>query len=60
WLIARAPLSLVSTYAYVNPLVAVILGAVILGETISRDVIWGLVVVLGGVVLVVRGERTPS
>lgn len=60
WLIARAPLSLVSTYAYVNPLVAVILGAAILGEAISRDVIWGLVVVLGGVVLVVRGERIPS
>lgn len=60
WLIARAPLSLVGTYAYVNPLIAVILGAVLLGEAISRDVIWGLVVVLGGVVLVVRGERPAS
>jgi len=50
----------VSTYAYVNPLGAVILGAAILGEAISRDVVWGLVVVLGGVVLVVRGERIPS
>lgn len=57
WLIARAPLSLVSTHAYVNPLVAVILGAAILGEAITRDVVWGLVVVLGGVVLVVNGER---
>lgn len=57
WLISHAPLSLVSTYAYVNPLVAVILGAAFLSEAISRDVIWGLVVVLGGVVLVVRGER---
>lgn len=57
WLIARAPLSLVSTYAYVNPVVAVILGAAILGEAISRDVIWGLIVVLSGVVLVVRGEQ---
>jgi peptidoglycan/LPS O-acetylase OafA/YrhL len=36
--------------------IAVILGAVLLGEAISRDVIWGLVVVLGGVVLVVRGQ----
>lgn len=60
WLIARAPLSLVSTYAYVNPLVAVILGAVVLGEVISRDVVWGLIVVLGGVVLVVSGERARS
>lgn len=60
WLIARAPLSLVATYAYVNPLIAVMLGAVLLSEAITRDVIWGLVVVIGSVVLVVRGERTAS
>jgi len=60
WLIARAPLSLVGTYAYVNPLIAVILGALVLGEVISRDVIWGLIVVLSGVVLVVRGERATA
>lgn len=60
WLLARAPLSLLSTYAYVNPVVAVLLGSLLLGEAITRDVVLGLVVVLGGVVLVIRGERGPG
>jgi drug/metabolite transporter (DMT)-like permease len=57
WLLGHAPLSLTSTYAYVNPVVAVLLGFVILGEPITRDVVLGLTVVVGGVVLVVTGER---
>jgi drug/metabolite transporter (DMT)-like permease len=57
WLLNNAPMSLVSTYAYVNPVVAVILGIVILNEAITSDVIVGLSIVVGGVVLVVTGER---
>jgi drug/metabolite transporter (DMT)-like permease len=57
WLLGRAPLSLTSTYAYVNPVVAVLLGFLILGEAITRDVVVGLLVVVGGVALVVSGER---
>lgn len=57
WLIQNAPMSLVATYAYINPVVAVILGVTIIGEQLTRDVVIGLVVVVGGVVLVMRGER---
>lgn len=57
WLLNNAPMSLVSTYAYVNPVVAVILGLVILNEALTRDVIVGLSIVVGGVILVVTGER---
>ena len=57
WLIGNAPLSLVSTYAYVNPAVAVLLGWLIIGEPVTSDVILGLTVVVGGVMLVVTGER---
>ena len=57
WLLGHAPLSLTSTYAYVNPVVAVLLGFVVLSEPITRDVVLGLTVVVGGVVLVVTGER---
>ena len=57
WLLARAPMSLVSTYAYVNPVVAVLLGSLILSEVITRDVVIGLTVIVGGVALVVTGER---
>ncbi len=60
WLLNKAPLSLLSTYAYVNPVVAVFLGWLILGEPLTRDVIVGLTVVLGGVLLVVTGERRRS
>ena len=57
WLLGHAPLSLTATYAYVNPVVAVILGALIIGEAITRDVLLGLTIVVGGVALVVTGER---
>jgi drug/metabolite transporter (DMT)-like permease len=46
WLLSVAPVSLVSTYAYVNPVVAVLLGAVLLGEEV------GPLTVLGGVITV--------
>lgn len=57
WLLEHAPISLTSTYAYVNPVVAVILGALIISEPLSRDVLIGLTIVVGGVCLVVTGER---
>lgn len=60
WLIQNAPMSLVATYAYINPVVAVVLGVTLIGEQLTRDVIIGLVVVVGGVVLVMRGERVPQ
>ena len=60
WLINKAPISLASTYAYVNPAVAVILGVLLYSEAITSDVVIGLTVVLGGVILVVTGESVRS
>lgn len=60
WLINKAPISLASTYAYVNPAVAVILGLLLYSEAITSDVVVGLTIVLGGVVLVVSGESLVS
>lgn len=57
WLIGHAPMSLVATYAYVNPVVAVFLGWLVIREPVTSDVILGLTVVVGGVALVVTGER---
>lgn len=57
WLLGHAPLSLTATYAYVNPVVAVVLGFLILSEPVTSDVLIGLTVVVGGVALVVTGER---
>jgi len=57
WLLGNAPISLTATYAYVNPVVAVVLGSLILSEAITHDVAIGLTIVVGGVALVVTGER---
>jgi threonine/homoserine efflux transporter RhtA len=47
WLIRRVPTSIVSTHAYVNPAVAVALGALVLGEpTSAATLVAGLVIVL--------------
>lgn len=58
WLLANAPMSLTATYAYVNPVIAVFLGWLIIGEGLTTDVLLGLTIVVGGVVLVVSGERS--
>ena len=56
WLLARAPLSLVTTYAYVNPAVAVGLGALFLGEPLTVSVVVGGAVIIGAVALVITSE----
>ncbi len=57
WLLAHAPISLVSTHAYVNPVVAVLLGWVWLGEPITWPVVVGGAVVLVAVGLVMAERR---
>jgi drug/metabolite transporter (DMT)-like permease len=57
WSVGHAPLSLVSTYAYVNPVVAVVLGALVLSEPVTGWTLLGGAIVVVGVVLVMRGER---
>ncbi len=52
WLLSVRPPSLVGTYAYVNPVVAVFLGWLIAGEAISQQQMIALVVILSGVILV--------
>lgn len=60
WLLQNAPISQVSTYAYVNPVVAVILGAVLLGERITPVTVVGGAIILLSVALVIRAEaRQP-
>jgi len=46
WLLARRPAAVVGTYAYVNPVIAVLLGYLIADERISFFQIFGMVVIL--------------
>ncbi len=52
WLLKAAPPVLVSTYAYVNPLVAVFLGWAVAGEPITRATLIAAAVILAGVALI--------
>lgn len=52
WLLQVRPATQVSTYAYVNPVIAVTLGVVFAGEKISLMQITGLAVILGSVLLI--------
>lgn len=56
WLLTHVPLSLTATHAYVNPIVAVALGLVVLGEPITLAVALGGGVVVCAVVLIVTAE----
>lgn len=60
WLLGNAPISLVSTYAYVNPIVAVVLGALVLSEPVTPQVLLGGLVIVVGVALVISTERRPK
>ena len=55
--LGRLPVSTVATYAYVNPVIAVLLGVLLADERFGVAQFAGGLVVLGAVVLVVRGER---
>lgn len=60
WLVRNASLAVVGTYAYVNPIVAVGLGAIILGEPITpRAVIAGVVIVVGVALIVAAQTMGP-
>ena len=60
WMIRKAPLPLVATYAYVNPVIAVALGAILLGEPIDARTVVAAAVIVAGVALIVtaRGRMT--
>jgi drug/metabolite transporter (DMT)-like permease len=60
WLLRVAPLPLVATYAYVNPVVAVILGAIVLQEPIDPRTILAGAVIIGAVALIVTARGRMS
>jgi len=58
WMLRVAPLPLVATYAYVNPVVAVILGSIVLGEVVDgRTIVAGSVIVFAVALIVTARGR---
>ena len=60
WLLENAPITLVSTYAYVNPVVAVALGIVIFSETLTNNILIGGFIVIVSVTIVVAVESAKK
>jgi len=56
WLLEHVPTSKVSTYAYVNPVVAVFLGWLILNEKVDRFILAGSAIVVLSVILVTSAK----
>ena len=56
WLLQNAPISRVATYAYVNPVVAIVLGWLVLDEVITPITLIGAAIIVVSVFLVVRIE----
>jgi drug/metabolite transporter (DMT)-like permease len=54
------PMTIVSLYAYVNPLVAVILGWVVLNEKLNLTIWLAILITVGGIYIVNRGYQLRS
>jgi drug/metabolite transporter (DMT)-like permease len=60
WLLHHAPIGKVATYAYVNPVVAIALGAIVLDEAVTWQIVIGAAIVLAAVATVVSRESVPA
>lgn len=60
WLLQNAPISKVATYAYVNPVIAIFLGWLILDEAITPLILAGAAVIVASVAVIVRLESLPA
>jgi drug/metabolite transporter (DMT)-like permease len=57
WLLRNAPIPIVATYGYVNPVVAVALGWLVLGEPVTPRMVVAGTVILAAVAMMTRGAR---
>jgi drug/metabolite transporter (DMT)-like permease len=60
WLLANAPVSQATTHTHVNPVVAVLLGWLVLHERVTLTTLAGAALVIGSVVAVVRHESAAE
>lgn len=56
----KLPTAISSLYAYINPMVAMVTGAIVLREKLTMNILWGALVTLAGVFLVNYSVRRKS
>lgn len=60
WLLKHVPTPKVATYAYINPIVAVFLGWIVLHETIDRYIAAGSLVIIAAVAMVITASKAKT
>ena len=60
WVLQHAPVSKVATYAYVNPVIAIFLGWLILSEEITPAIFLGAGIIVSSVAFIIRKESTSK
>jgi drug/metabolite transporter (DMT)-like permease len=60
WLVSVSSPSRLSTYAYVNPVIAVFLGWALAGEALSARTVVATAIIVAGVVLVTKRRKQPA
>jgi drug/metabolite transporter (DMT)-like permease len=60
WLLRHCDPAKVATYAYVNPIVAVLLGAAFAGETVSGRVLVAAALIIGSVAVVITAQQLKA
>jgi drug/metabolite transporter (DMT)-like permease len=60
WLMRNTPTAVASTYAFVNPIIAVFLGWALVGEPITSRTLIAAAVIVAGVVVITLSNRTPG
>lgn len=56
----KLPMTIVSLYAYVNPIVAVILGSIVLNEKLNSKIVLAIFITVAGIYIVNRGAQLRS
>ena len=60
WLLENVSTSLVSTYTFVNPVIAVLLGTIMLGEPFSRMMLLGAGLVIVSIIVIWLAEPSAN
>jgi drug/metabolite transporter (DMT)-like permease len=60
WLLEHSTPAMVSTYAYVNPVVAVFLGWLILGEPLNPRIVLAASIIIGAVAIITIGKAKTA
>jgi len=60
WLLRHCEPAKVATYAYVNPIVAVLLGAAFAGESVTPRVLIAAALIIGSVAIVITAQQLKA